>query len=116
MLNLVLKIIICPLTIYIADMLSPQINFYLLMDIIIIGLIVALVGYIGDSFLLKKISNFTLTWIDVILSTLVIWISSWFFTTAQITFSGSLFTGILLGFTEYLSHRMLLSSQRIEFV
>lgn len=114
--NLIIKLLITSSIIYIADLLSPQINFSQFWQAVIVGVVYGLTSFLGDILLLGRLSNITLTWINVIVSTTLIWSFSLFFTASHITFSGSLFTGILLGFTEYLIHRSILANRRREII
>lgn len=114
--NFLLKLFVCLGTVYLADMLSPQINFYFFGDIILIGVLIGLISYIGDVFFLQRSSNLTLIWFDVIMATAVIWASSWFLETAYITFSGSLFSGILIGFTSYIVRSYSLARRKREII
>jgi hypothetical protein len=114
--NLLVKLVVCPFVVYIADVLSPQINFALMWQILAIGWILAIISNIGDRLLLEKISILTLTWLDVIMFSLIIWLSSLFYTNAHITFSGSLFAGIILGFEEYLNHKYILASRKRQLI
>lgn len=114
--NLLVKLAVCPLVIYIADVLSPQINFSSIWQILAIGWVVAVVSNVGDRLLLEKISILTLTWLDVAIFSLIIWLSSLVYTNSYISFSGSLFAGILLGFEEYLNHKYIQILRRRELI
>ncbi len=114
--NFFSKFVLFPLMVYIADMLSPQINFYSPWQPIVIGLVIGASAYVIDSLLLGRISNLTVTWLDIAVFTLITWSFSLIFRLSHITFPGSLFTGILVGFIEYLTHRSLLAARRREIM
>lgn len=107
--NLLAKLFISPLILYITDILSPQINFSNFWQIIVLGWVMALVSSMGDIILLERISVITVTWLDIAIFSLIIWLSSLFFTNSHILFSGSLFSGIILGFSEYINHKYILA-------
>lgn len=116
MLNFLLKLSIWPTTVYIADLLSPQINFYDVWKAILAGVVAGLVSYVVDIFLLDKKNNIYLTWLEVALSTLIVWGAGWFLEASFISFPGSLFTGILVGFVSYLARSYVLAARRREIV
>ncbi len=114
--NFISKFVVFPLVVYIADILSPQINFYSPWQAIVIGLAIGTAAYIIDRLLLGRISNLTVTWLDIAVFTLITWSSGLLLTMSYITFSGSLFTGILVGFIEYVTHRSLLASRKRQMI
>ena len=110
--NFITRLIFYPLVVFISDLLSPKINFSQFWQVIVLGIIIAILGYSTDNLLLDRISVLITTWTDTAIFTLVIWASSTIFINSYITFAGALFTGILLGFSEYVEHRSLLKSRR----
>lgn len=108
MFNFLLKMLLCPGIIFIADALSPAINYSSSWHVIITGVFVGVIGYVMDSVLLINVGSEMSAIMDTVAATIVVYLSQFFFTGTVITLLGALLGGVLLGLSEYLTHRLIL--------
>jgi uncharacterized membrane protein YeaQ/YmgE (transglycosylase-associated protein family) len=108
MMGLLIKLVVCPITVIFASYLFPTMSYGAIYQPIIVGLILAAAGHIMELFLLKPGTFWISTFADFIAATLIVYIVSMFFEAAYVTFVAALFTGFLLAVTEYFQHQWLL--------
>ncbi|WP_156288908.1 DUF2512 family protein [Oceanobacillus salinisoli] len=112
MTGLIIKIFVCPITVFIASFLFPNVTYANLWQPIIVGLILAVAAHMMEIFLLKADTFWTSTLMDFAAATLIVYFVSLFLAGAEVTFFGALFTGLLLAVTEIFQHRYLINSGR----
>lgn len=110
MTGLVLKLIVCPIIVFIADILLAQIYYPALYQPILVGLLVAVAGHVMEVFILKKGTLWLSNLADFAAATVIIYASPLFLPGARITLLGALFTAFLLNITEYVQHLYLIQS------
>ncbi|XEC96648.1 DUF2512 family protein [Paenibacillus tarimensis] len=111
MAGLLVKIIVCPLTVMFAAYIFPNVNYTAFYQPIIVGLILAGAAHMMEVLMLKRGTFWTSTVLDFIAATLIVYIVS-LFQTATVTFFGAVLTAILLSLTEIVQHRWLIQSGR----
>lgn len=112
MVGLIMKLIICPVTLIISDVLFRGLNYATVSQAIIVGVVLALSAHMMELLLLRKENFWISTIADFIASFAIVYFSQFFFANARITFSGALFAAILLTFTEYFQHMYLIKTGR----
>ncbi|GIN19597.1 DUF2512 family protein [Siminovitchia fordii] len=112
MLNLIMKLIICPIVLTFAGGMLTNVNFSHVYQPIVIGVTLAVAGHLLEWALLSKGTFWFSTITDFVASTLIIYILSYFFFTAQVTLMGAVVTALLLTFVEFFVHLWLIRSGR----
>lgn len=108
MLNFFLKLLLCPGTIFIADTLSPAVNFTFAWYIILTGVIIGFLEYMADIMLLRKMGSGVSSLLDGVVAAIVVYFSQFFMPGTSIALLGALFTAVLIGIGEYITHRLIL--------
>lgn len=112
MLNLILKLIICPIIVSIAGSMLTSVNFSHPYQPILIGFTLAIAGHLLEWALLSKNTFWFSTIIDFVASTFIIFILGYFFFNAQVTLFGAVITAALLTLVEFFVHMWLIRSGR----
>ncbi|WP_226035823.1 DUF2512 family protein [Aquibacillus saliphilus] len=112
MTGLFVKLIVCPITVIIAWMLFPNVDFAFWYQPIILGVILAGAGHLMEMLLLNKNTVLFSTFMDVVASVIIVYYVSIFFTNTIVTFWGALLTSLLLGVTEIVQHRWLVQERK----
>ncbi|USG64932.1 YndM family protein [Brevibacillus ruminantium] len=112
--GLLVKLIVTPLAVIVADALFPEVNYANLYQSIGVGLVIAVAGYLLELLLLRPGMLWLATAVDMIAGFLIVWLSGMLFSHASIAPIGAGFVAILLGVAEYLQHIWLLKSGRAE--
>ena len=107
MTSLLMKIIMCPLAVIIASWILPNVAYENILQPIIVGLILAVVGVLMEYMILKRGTLWISTFADAVASLIIVYFVSNWFPGAFVTFFGALLTSILLGVIEYFTHRWL---------
>lgn len=110
--GLIVKLIVCPIGIILASWIFPNVNFAYWYQPIILGIILAFVGYFMEVFMLREETNWLNTLIDFIVSTAIVYFGSMLFVNAAVTLWGAVLTGALIAVTEIFQHYWLLGSGR----
>jgi len=112
--NLIVKIVACPLLLYIADAMFPQVDYATIGQIIGVGLVIAGIAYFLDGLLLRqaKVDSMSSAVADLAAVTAVVWLSQFVLPGVRITFIGALLTGVLLGLAEYALHKVFTTEGR----
>jgi hypothetical protein len=113
MLGLILKLIVCPLTVLFASMIFPNVNYTALYQPIIVGLVLAVSAHMMEVLLLNEGTFWISTVADFMAATLIVYFVS-LFQIATVTFLGAILTAILLTVTEIVQHRWLIQSGRTQ--
>jgi|SRR5690625_4613758 uncharacterized protein YacL len=113
MTGLVVKLLVTPLGIMLASWIFPNVNFANWYQPIIIGVLLAFIGYAMELAILNENTNWLSTFIDWGVSAVVIYFGAMFFVNTYVTFWGAVLTGAILAVTEIFQHNWLLNSGRI---
>ncbi|MGY0691728.1 DUF2512 family protein [Virgibacillus sp. FSP13] len=108
----IVKLIVCPIGIILASWIFPNVNFAYWYQPIIIGVVLAVIGYFMEVVMLKENTNWLSTGLDFIVTTLVVYYGAMFFVNSAVTFWGAVLTGILIAVTEIFQHYWLLETGR----
>lgn len=113
MVGLLVKLLVCPIVVFLSALLFRDVYYPSLYQPIFVGLILAIVSHLMDLFMLKR-GTFWLTLIlDFLIASFLLYISAFFFIGAQITWVGAFLTGFILAITEYFQHGWLLQTNQI---
>lgn len=110
----IVKLIVCPIGIILASWIFPNVNFAAWYQPIIIGVVLAVIGYYMEVGMLRKNTNWVSTAIDFVVTTLVVYFGAMLFNGTHVTFWGAVLTGIIIGITEIFQHYWLLGSGRVD--
>lgn len=114
MTGLILKLISCPLIVYIANSFIPGIRYANLLQIILVGVIIALMGHLMEVLLLRTTTVTISTVLDFLAAFVIVYLSRFFFTTATITFTGAFITALLIALGEYVQHQYLTRTHKTQ--
>ncbi|MFZ5986053.1 MAG: DUF2512 family protein [Bacillota bacterium] len=110
MTGLLMKLVICPVTLLISDVLFNGVNYYNIYQPIIVGIVLAVAAHMMELLLLRKgtlrMSNIA----DFIAAFAIVYLSQFLLPFAAVTFTGALFTAALLTITEHFQHLYLIKS------
>ncbi|WP_106497450.1 DUF2512 family protein [Lentibacillus sp. Marseille-P4043] len=110
----IVKLIVCPIGVILASWIFPNVDFAYWYQPIIIGVVLAVIGYFMEVLMLKESTNWLSTGLDFIVTTLVVYYGSMFFTDSAVTFWGAVLTGLLIAVTEIFQHYWLLETGKTE--
>lgn len=113
MTGLVVKLLVCPIGIMIASWIFPNVNFSSWYQPILIGLALAVVGYVMELLFFREDTKWLMLFLDFILTTAGVYFGAMLFIGADVTFWGAVLTGILIAVTEIFQHNWLLASGRV---
>jgi uncharacterized membrane protein HdeD (DUF308 family) len=113
MLGLLVKLIVCPLTVMVAWFLFENVNYNAFYQPVIVGLLLAIAGHLMEVFLLKNGTFWITTSVDFIAATLIVYYVS-LYQAATVTFFGAILTAALLVLTEIVQHRWLIRTGRTQ--
>ncbi|MBS4197228.1 DUF2512 family protein [Lederbergia citri] len=112
MLNLIMKLIVCPIVVIIAANFLTNVHFERVYQPIILGFTLAVVGHLMELAILNKGTFWISNTVDFIVSAAAIYFISYFFVGAYVTFGGALITAALLTVVEFFVHLWLIRSGR----
>ncbi|MED1723164.1 hypothetical protein [Brevibacillus parabrevis] len=112
--GLLMKLLVSPILVVLADALFPEVNFANLYQSVGVGFVLALAGFFLDRAILAPGSLWLTTAIDFIIGFLIAYGSIVFLPDAQISAMGAGFVAIFYGVAEYLQHTWLLRAIRSE--
>jgi hypothetical protein len=110
--SLFMKIILCPLIVALSAYVLPNVNFSHMLQPILIGLVLAVVGTFMEYLFLKKGSVWLSTFLDFVASVIIIYGLSLFMDGAIVTFVGALIVSFVLAVTEYFTHSYLVNTNK----
>lgn len=116
MAGLFVKLIVSPIALLIASILFRDVYYPSWYQPILIGLILAVAGHLMEVYLLKETTFWFMFILDFFTAAFIIYISSFFFMAAQITWTGAFLSAFLFAITEYVQHRWLIQTHRISSV
>lgn len=112
MLNLIQKIIITPIVLLIAANMLTNVNYLYAYQPVVIGVTLAVAGHLLEWALLSRNTFWLSTIADFVSSTLIIFILSYFFAGAEVTFLGATVVALFLTVIEFFVHMWLIRSGR----
>lgn len=112
MLNLIMKIIICPIVLLIAAAMLTNVNYLYTHQPIVIGVTLAVAGHLLEWALLSRATFWISIIADFVSSTLIIYVLSYFFVDAAVTFFGAMVVALFLTVIEFFVHMWLIRSGR----
>jgi hypothetical protein len=110
--NLLIKLLVAPAIIGFCSALFPQVAFQNFAQILGVGWLLALVGYLVDRYLVIGDLDIYYWWptiLEGVVATLIVYLAPSVLTGVTATFLGALLTGILIGFSEHITHMWLRS-------
>lgn len=105
-----IKLFITPIGVALSAWLFTGLEFGAWYQPVILGLILAGVGLMLEYLFLKRGTLWLSTGLDFIVSVLLVFFLTPFFSGAAVTFTAALLTGLLLTFVEYFTHSYLIRS------
>lgn len=112
--GLLVKLIVSPVVVVLADALFPEVYYSSLYYSVGVGFVLALAGYMLEKVLLRPGTLWMSTFFDLIVGFVIVYASVFFLVTARISAIGAGFVAILFGVAEYLQHVWLIRSGRTE--
>lgn len=109
MLGLIIKIIVCPVIVYLSDMILNDVYFANPYQAVIAGLVVAVVGHLMEVLILKRGTLWISTFADLAGAFIVIYLSQYFLPGSSITVAGAAITALLLTVVEHFQHIYLIN-------
>ena len=110
MIGLLIKLIVCPITLIISDAIFSTLNFASIYQTVLIGVIFAVFAHILEVFFLMPSMIWINSLLDFIAAIFVIYLSQFFITGAYITLTGATLASILLNISELIEHYYLVRS------
>ncbi|HAU31782.1 MAG: Membrane spanning protein [Desulfotomaculum sp. 46_296] len=112
MAGFLVKIIVCPLIIYISGLFFRQVSFTALYQPVIIGLILAVAAHTMELYILKPGTLWISSAIDFVAATLIIYVVPFFMKGLRLSFGGAISTALLFTITEIFQHSWLINSNK----
>ena len=109
--NFFLKLFLTPGVLFLADIFSPSISFTNPWRIVSVGLFIAVLNFVLDTTLLRRTGTSWLAIIEFVATAVVVYFAPSFVTGVVVTTTGALLSGVLLGISEYCTHRLLLDRE-----
>lgn len=108
MFDLTAKIFLFPSLLFVVTKLLPDFHFASLTQLLITGLVLAVLAAAADHLLLNKIKNPLSTLLDWGLTVILLWVSNWVWPGIEISLLSALLFATALAAVEYLTHGLLL--------
>lgn len=112
--SLFLKLILVPVIVLLSDFLIANVFYPSFYQPIIVGIVLAVVGHVMENVLLRRGTLWVTTALDIVASSIILYVSVYFFPGSRMTLDGALLTALFLGITEYFYHLWLIRSERVE--
>jgi uncharacterized membrane protein YvlD (DUF360 family) len=110
--RLLLKILIAAVIVLVSDFLIANVFYPSFYQPILVGIVLAAVGYMMEKALLRRGTVWVTTGLDIVASAILLYISVYFFPGSRITLDGALLTALFLGIAEYFYHHWLIRGER----
>ena len=110
MTGLIMKLIICPLTLIISDYLFADVYYLYIYQAIFTGITIALVAHLMELFLLKPGTLLISTIADFLVAFVIVYFSHIILPGVKVTLIGGALVSTLLALTEYFQHLYLIRS------
>lgn len=112
MAGFLVKLVVCPTTVIISDLIFPQVYYPSIFQAILVGIILAVGAHTMEIMLLKKGTFWISTVMDFLAAAIIIFIVSKLLPGSIVTLIGALLTAFLLSITEYFQHLWILRTGR----
>ncbi|BDR67087.1 hypothetical protein K144316041_12070 [Clostridium tetani] len=110
MIGLLIKLVICPITLILSDSILTTLNFASTYQAIIVGVVFAIFAHILEVFFLMPTMIWMNNLLDFIAAIFVIYLSQYFISGAYITLTGATLASIFINVTELIEHYYLVRS------
>lgn len=114
LLSLLIKLVVSPIVVFLSTYLFLDVNYAHFYQAILVGWVLAVVGYIMEVLILRRGAFWINNALDFVVSTVILYASAFFFAGALVTFVGALLTVFVLTVIEYFLHKWLIQSGRME--
>ncbi len=112
--GLLIKLIVSPLLVIVADALFAELYYPNLYQAILVGLVLAVVGHLMEVALLRRGTLWFTTLLDLLAMAVIVYASGFLLPGAAVTMLGAIFAAILVDVVEYLLHLWLVRNGRTE--
>ncbi|MFD2045818.1 DUF2512 family protein [Ornithinibacillus salinisoli] len=112
MAGLIVKLLVCPIGVIVASWIFPNVYFEYWYQPIVLGVVLAFIGYFMEVLMLREDTNWLSTFMDFIASAVIVYFGAMLFFNAEVTFWGAVLTAALLAVTEIFQHNWLIRSGR----
>lgn len=112
MLNFIMKLIICPIVLLIADRFLTIVDFAFVYQAIVIGVTLAVAGHLLELAILQKNTFWVSNLMDFVSSAVIIYFLAYFFAGTYVTVMGAVLTAAMLTVVEFFVHLWLIRSGR----
>ena len=113
MTGLMVKLIVSPIAFLIASFLFQDVYYPSFYQPILVGLVLAVALHLMEIYLLKETTFWFMLLLDFFTASFLIYLSSFFFPNAQISWTGAFLSAFLIAITEYFQHRWLIQTHRV---
>ncbi len=114
MTGFLIKLIMCPLILYLTDYISPAVNYGSVYQPLILGLILAVAAHLLEVYLLEKGTLWVSTLADFVAASFIVYFGTLLLPEASITFGGALLAAGLLTVAEYYLHLYLIRTGKTQ--
>lgn len=111
--GLLVKLLVSPVVVVLAEALFPEVNYSSLYYSIGVGFVLALAGYWLEHMILRPGTLWMSTAADFIAGFLIVYASAFLVPGSQISAVGAGFVAILFGVAEYVQHGWLIRTGRV---
>ncbi|MGZ4031641.1 MAG: DUF2512 family protein, partial [Tumebacillaceae bacterium] len=89
---------------FIAYFYSPIWGTMNMVHVLVLGLVVAVIGFVTDLIITKATNNIVAVYVDIAVTTLVIYFGNYLFWNMQVTWTFAFLVGLLVGAIELVLH------------
>jgi len=114
MTGFILKLISAPILVYLADLLFRQINYASWLQIVGVGIAIALIGQLMEVIILMPKTAWISTGMDFVASFALVYLSGFILPGARVTLFGALIAALLIGVVEHFLHLYLIETHKTE--
>lgn len=114
MTGLIMKIITCPLVLLISDYLFNDVYYPYTYQPIIIGIALAVVGYLVELAMLKPGTVIISSIADFLVTFAIVYLSQFILSGAIITLIGAILISTIMAIVEYLDHAYLVKTNKVK--
>lgn len=110
MTGLLIKLIVCPITLIISDDILSTLNFASTYQSLLVGVVFAIFAHILEMFFLMPTMIWMNNLLDFIAAIFVIYLSQYFLPNTYITLTGATLASVFINVTELIEHYYLVRS------
>ncbi|WLD91712.1 DUF2512 family protein [Alkalihalobacillus sp. AL-G] len=112
MTGLLIKLVVCPVTVLLAFFIFPNVDYTNLWQPIIVGLVLAIGAHLMEVFLLNEQTFRMSNVLDFFAAAIIVYFVSVMLPNAEVTIMGALLTATLLTLTEIPQHTYLIKTDK----